>query len=203
MSSIWNFFKLTESKAFLVASILITNSIFPFFNPEFIILYTIIYYGIACIIVAIAETLLSKKSSGSIKPAIEATRFITMIAGAIFIALGLVVLDFAFAPYVEMGSMNYFEMFSGYLLLFIGVAMIALSKMFHKLSKSILIRLVNFKKFPVDPKMTINVISSIILVITVSVYLFQNLGSSSTVMYVASLLLLTGFFIWFLLRNFK
>jgi len=198
-----DFFKITEGKIFLVLSILIANSISPFFDLRNIPLYIVIYYLISCIIVWGSETLVKRKKPGTLQSALESMKVMSLIAGAMSIAFGFVLLDFTLLPFLESGKMDLFGIFSGYLLVFIGIGMIALSKSFHIMEKSLIMKIFKHKKLDVNPDTPINLISALILAITMSLYAYKSLSFGPIFTYVILLLIITGSFVWFIFKIFK
>jgi len=197
------FLKVTESKLFLVLAILIANLISPFFDLYNIVIYVIVYYLLACVIVWASERLMLKKQPTSLKSTLETMKILTLLGGATSIAFGFVILDISFISFIDTGSPQIFDFISGYLLIFIGIGLVVLSKTIRTLEKSVFLRLFNHRKVQMDSKTIINLISALILSITMTLYAYKSIYFASIQGYVALLVLVTIFFVWFLFRIFK
>ncbi|MFH1364838.1 MAG: hypothetical protein ABIH52_04270 [Candidatus Aenigmatarchaeota archaeon] len=198
-----HFFKLSEGKIFLVLSTLIASSISPFFDSRNIIFYIVAYYFLACLIVWGSEKALEKKKPGSIKSTLETMKIMSLVGGAISITFGFIILDFTFIPFLETGSIHIIDIVSGYLLIFLGIGLVALSKSFQGLEKSLVVKLFSHKKVQMNAEVPINLISALILAVTMSLYSYKVLSLTSLHIYIMLLLIITGSFVWFIFRLFK
>ncbi|MBU0530712.1 MAG: hypothetical protein KKC05_03485 [Nanoarchaeota archaeon] len=198
-----HFFKLSEGKIFLVLSTLIASSISPFFDSRNIIFYIVAYYFLACLIVWGSEKALEKKKPGSIKSTLETMKIMSLVGGAISITFGFIILDFTFIPFLETGSIHIIDIVSGYLLIFLGIGLVALSKSFQGLEKSLVVKLFSHKKVQMNAEVPINLISALILAVTKSLYSYKVLSLTSLHIYIMLLLIITGSFVWFIFRLFK
>lgn len=198
-----NFLKVTEGKIFLVLSILIASSISPFFDSANILAYIILYYILASVIVWVSEKVIEKKKPGSLKSTLETMKIMTLIGGAIAITFGFVILDLTLIPFLDTGQIQLVDILSGYILIFLGIGMIALSKSLQSLEKSLILRLFSQKKVQLDAHIPINLISALILALTISMYSYKILFLTSVYVYIGLIMIITGSLVWFLFKLFK